>query len=525
MAATPGSARGETEGDRVVHSLASERRGAARPRGDLAPDVGCRLGATCAHVGNRLQRAMLDSAASHLAVLFGNVACPMSARSIPRRLALPLSWLRSQLASAMFWNGLAGLCARGLPVIGMLIAARILGREAFGELGIVYQTIMTLEVFAVAGLGTTATTFVAHWLHTQPERVGRIMVLSYGFTIFAGSLFALGFFTGAEWIAAAVLAAPTLADELRLGGVLAFLSALAAVQNGMLMGFKAFRDMAVANSLGGAASAALICLGAYAAGVAGALYGLGIALTLRALINYLLIRRGMRRHAVRLAFPRAEVPLLWRFSLPSVLTMALWTLATWSASVLLVRQPGGMAEMGLLAAANQWFSALMFVPGVLTQVLLPTYAERVAGNRRLEASSLAARSSLAVLLGMALFVIPMVLLSHWIAGLYGPEFRSGAAVFAALFVTAAIAAPYGALGNYLVAEERMWIRFHINLLWAIVLLAGAALLIERGAIGVALATLTAYVIRTALITCAYWRLRGHLGEDLRRKVAPSQVRR
>ena len=440
---------------------------------------------------------------------------------------LPLSWLKGQLVSAMFWNGLAGLCTRGFPVIGMLIAARILGREAFGELGIVYQTIMTLEVFAVAGLGTTATTFVAYWLHTEPERVSRVMVLSYGFTAFAGSLFALGFFAGAEWIAAAVLAAPTLADELRLGGLLAFLSALAAVQNGMLMGFKAFRDMAVANSLGGAASAVLICLGAYEAGVAGALYGLGIALTLRALINYLLIRRGMRRHAVRvrLAFPRAELPLLWRFSLPSVLTMALWTLATWSASVLLVRQPGGMAEMGLLAAASQWFSALMFVPGVLTQVLLPIYAERMARDRKPEARRLAGRSSVAVLLGMALLVIPMMLLSQLIASLYGPEFDRGAAVFAALFVTAAIAAPYGALDNYLVAEERMWIRFHINLLWAIVLVAGAALLIERGAIGVALATLTAYVIRTALITYAYLRPRSRVDERPSRKLAPPQARR
>jgi O-antigen/teichoic acid export membrane protein len=407
----------------------------------------------------------------------------------------------------MFWYGLAAIFARGFPVLGMLLTARILGREAFGQLGIVYQTTMTLEVFTVAGLGTTATTFVAHSLHAEPERVGRIMVLCYGFTALTGVLFATGFILGAGRIAAAVLAAPALADELRLAGLLAGLYALSAVQSGMLIGFKAFGDMAIANFLGGTASATLLAIGAYKAGVTGALYGLGIALVLKMLLNYLLIRRAMRRHGVRmrLSLPRAELPLLWRFSLPSVLTMALWTLATWSASVLLVRQPNGMAEMGLLAAANQWFSALMFVPGVLTQVLLPTYAERLATDRRLEARRLAIRSSLTVLLGMALLVAPMMLLSSSIAGLYGTEFRSGAAVFAVLFLTAAIAAPYGALGNYLVAERRMWTRFVINLLWAVVLIAGTVLLLERGALGVALATLTAYAIRTALITCAYLR--------------------
>jgi O-antigen/teichoic acid export membrane protein len=100
----------------------------------------------------------------------------------------------------------------------------------------------------------------------------------------------------------------------------------------------------------------------------------------------------------------------------------------------------------------------------------------------------------------------MMLLRPWIAGLYGAEFRSGAAVFAVLFLTAAIAAPYGALGNYLAADERMWTRFQINLLWAAVLLAGAALLIERGALGVALAALAAYAVQTGL-TYAYLRRR------------------
>jgi O-antigen/teichoic acid export membrane protein len=431
----------------------------------------------------------------------------MFTRSAHRRPTHRLSWLKGQLASAMFWNGLAAMCAQGLPVLGMLLAARILGREPFGQLGIVYQTIMTLQVFALLGLDTTATTFVARWLLEEPSRVPRIMALCYGFTALTGGLFAIGFIVGADAIAANMLATPALADEVRLGGVLAFLAALTAVQSGMLTGFKAFRDMAIANLLGGTASATLLAAGAYNAGVEGALYGLGSALALRMLLNYLLIRRAMRRHGLymTLSLPRAELPLLWRFSLPSVFTMALWAVGSWSASALLVRQPDGLAEMGLLAAANQWSSALMFIPGVLTQVLLPTYAEHLAGDRWVEARGLAARSSLVVLLGMALLVAPMLLLSPWIAALYGPEFHSGAAVFAILFVAAAFYAPYGALGNYLVAEGRMWTRFHINLLWAVVLVAGTMLLIERGALGVALATLTAYAIRTVLITCAYLR--------------------
>jgi O-antigen/teichoic acid export membrane protein len=430
----------------------------------------------------------------------------MFARATRWSPALLLSRFKGQLLSAMFWNGLSAIFTRGFRVLGMLVAARLLGREAFGELGIVYQTMMTLEVLAIAGLGTTATTFVAHWLRAEPERVPRIMILCYGFTVLTGSLFATGFIIGGDWIAATVLAAPALADELRLGGLLAALYALAAVQNGMLIGFKAFRDMAMVNFLGGATSAILLVVGASKAGVAGALYGLGIALVLRMLLKYLLIRRAMRRHGLRmrLVLPRTELPLLWRFSLPSVLTMALWTLATWSASVLLVRQPGGMAEMGLLAASNQWFSALMFVPLVLTQVLLPTYAERLAGERPLEAGSLALRSALTILLCILPVVALMMLFSPWIARLYGPEFADGGTVFAVSFLAAGALAPYGALTNYIIARQRMWTRFAISFVWIVILLAGAALLVDRGALGIAIATLVAYIIQSA-VTYGYAR--------------------
>jgi O-antigen/teichoic acid export membrane protein len=433
------------------------------------------------------------------------------ARRIRGQLASGIGQRAHPLVLAMLWNGVAAVLSRGLPVLGMILAARILGREAFGQLGILHGTAMMLQVFAVAGLGTTATTFVARWRKTDPERAGRIIVLCYGFAFLSGGMFLLGLAAGAEPIADAVLAAPELADALRIAGFLMFAVTLSALQTGMLIGFQAYRDMAAANLVGGAASALLVALGAHLGGVNGALWGLICAQAIQSLANAVLLWRAMRRDgiALRLVVPRDEFPILWRFSLPGLLSMALWTVPTWTASVMLVRQPDGMAEMGLLAAANQWFSALMFVPGVLTQVLLPIYSERLTGDRRPEAGRLAVRSAHAVVLGMVLLMLPMMLVSPSIAGLYGTEFRSGAAVFALLFLTAAIAAPYGALGNYLAAEERMWTRFHINLVWAAVLIVGALLLIDRGALGVALAMLTAYALRTALIYAYMRRLVRH----------------
>lgn len=410
------------------------------------------------------------------------------------------------LASAAFWNSIAVMLARGLPIIGMLLAARILGRETFGQLGIVHNTAMMLQVFAVAGLGEMATAFIARWRRSEPERAGRIITLCYGFALFSGTLFLVGLLGSADLVAGVVLTADGLTEELRITGLLLFVITVAAVQTGMLMGFEAYRAMAAANLVGGTASAALLALGAQSGGVAGALYGLTFAMAAQSLLNHVLIRRAMRAHGIRpgLRLPREELPLLWTFNLPGFLTLALWTVPTWTAAVLLVRQPDGMAEMGLFAAANQWFAALMFLPRVLTQVLLPLYARRLADDLLTSASTLALTSAHLVALGILPIIGVMIALSPWIAALYGPEFAAHVAVFACLFAAAGVAAPQGALTNYLVARERMWTRFAINVAWAALLLGGTVILLEHGALGVSIATLIAYGVRTAM-TYAYVR--------------------
>jgi O-antigen/teichoic acid export membrane protein len=141
---------------------------------------------------------------------------------------------------------------------------------------------------------------------------------------------------------------------------------------------------------------------------------------------------------------------------------------------------------------------------VLTQVLLPTYAERLAGDRPGEAGALALRSAFTILLCIVPIVVLLIVFGPWIARLYGPEFANGGAVFAVAFLAAGAMAPYGALTNYLVARQRMWTRLAISLLWTVVLLVSAAILVERGAIGVASAMLIAYVTQVT-VTYVYAR--------------------
>src|SRR5262245_49285850 len=87
------------------------------------------------------------------------------------------SW-SGRLARGAFWTLAGTAVARVLGLLSSVIAARLLGREGFGELGIVQGTVGLFGVFAGFGLGLTATKHVAEHRSDDPKKAGRIIALT-----------------------------------------------------------------------------------------------------------------------------------------------------------------------------------------------------------------------------------------------------------------------------------------------------------------------------------------------------------
>ena len=146
--------------------------------------------------------------------------------------ASPLGY---RLARGAFWSLAGALISRGLGLAAWIIVARVLGKEGFGELGIIQSTVGMFGVLAGFGLGMTATKHVAEFRATDPARAGRIIGMSavvafVSAGIMTGLLFAL-----APWLADRALAAPHLAGLLRLGSLLLLFNALNGAQTGALV--------------------------------------------------------------------------------------------------------------------------------------------------------------------------------------------------------------------------------------------------------------------------------------------------
>jgi O-antigen/teichoic acid export membrane protein len=308
----------------------------------------------------------------------------------------------------------------------------------------------------------------------------------------------------APWIAAEILNDPALASGVRLTAFLLLFQVLADSTLGINLGFLAFRGIFLTNVVAGLGSFLLLIAGARYYGVPGALLGLALAEAVRFLLLLRLCHRSAEQHDIATSwrFPREEMPVIWHVSLPSMATAVLWLPVTWIGTLMLVRQPGGFAEMGLFGAANQWFSLLLFVPGVVTQTILPILSGQVGGGGWQEAKQLALKSAGMMLGVVTLIAAPLMLASPWITAAYGSEFTAGVQVFVLMLVAAIAASPQGILANFLAAENRFWLRFRINLLWAVCFLIAAYPLVTQGAAGLAIALVIAYAVRT-LATLVY----------------------
>ena len=408
-----------------------------------------------------------------------------------------------RLAKGTFWSLAGAVISRGLMLAASVLVARMLGKTVYGELGIIRSTVGMFGIFAGFGLGLTATKHVAEFRQSDPTRAGRIIGLSWLVAMVTGGLMALGLFVFAPWLAAHTINAPHLTGVLRIGALILFINALNGAQTGALSGFEAFKTIAHVNLFVGLISFPMLVGGAYFGGLTGAVWALAINLGFNWLLNHLALHKEASRYNVPLAFKDCsrEFSILWKFSLPAVLSSSMVGPVNWICSALLVNQPNGYDEMGIFSVGNQWFNILLFLPDMLGQVVLPILSERIGQNEPKQSSK---TMSLAIKMN-ALLVLPLVLLasiaSPYIMNLYGEGFKSGWPTLVVVLLTAGLLAVQTPIRQIIAASGRMWIGFAMNFGWALTLIVSTKLLLDYGSLGLASARGIAYILHSI---CIFW---------------------
>lgn len=374
--------------------------------------------------------------------------------------------IRRRFVTGSFANLFAMVFNQGSSLIINIVVARVLRLEAFGQYATIYATLLAAGTLAQVAAGSTAGKFVAEHRTNDPGRAGRIIGLLATVTALMASFGAVAIALSAPWLSATVLREPTLASGLCIGSVFLFFFALNGYQLGVLWGLEAFAGLARAGVASGLAATVTVSAGAWLGGRDGAIIGLSAGAIARWVLHYLVIRQETRQRGIPVHFGfriSDDGAILSRFAIPAALSGWFSWSMLWLSTSILVRQPGGYAEMGVYSAANTIRTLVLFLPSVINSVgfsILNNERAKSGGRHRQAFLLNLAACSLISVVGVG----AMGFLGRPVLSLFGKNFVGGYTLLWMLLASTIFDGVSMALFQYIQMRAKIW----ISLFWIIV---------------------------------------------------------
>ena len=321
----------------------------------------------------------------------------------------------SSLAKDSFWAVFGNGLGNFLLLLGGIIIARLLGKDLYGEYGVVKTTMFYIAGFATFGLGYTSTKFVAEYLKTAKEHVLSIVKASTGITLVISTILCCILFFFSTNLAN-YINEPSLANAFRYLGIIIVFKALSQTGSGILAGLKRFKSLGINNIISG--FTLLICGAVFTFlwGIHGSLLALLFSQAILFFLNYYHIYKESRHltHSTSSFYQK-----LLTFSLPVSIQELSFTISNWGVTLLIAKY-ANVGEVGLYSAAAQWNTIVMFIPVLLSNVVI-SYLSDDATNSS-EHHSMFRKL---LLVNFICAIIPFLIvfsLSGFIASFYGASF-------------------------------------------------------------------------------------------------------
>lgn len=409
-----------------------------------------------------------------------------------------------------FWALFGNVVAKGMGLLGAIVVARFLGKEIYGEYGAIRSTLMNVAIFSTFGLGYTATKFIAENRENKPFLIKKIASLTMKISAAVSGIMALLLFFFASYVANTVLEAPHLDTPLRLVAFWVVFNSLTAAQIGILAGFNAFKAMAKINTIVGLVAFVSSVALTYYYGLNGAL----LALLLTQIVNWFLNYREVVRNVPQdHAFQQVENDVLLKkllsFSTPVALQEGLYALTSWLMIMLLIKLDS-YGEVGLYSAAIQWSAIILFVPGIMRNVILSHLSNSLS---KPEEHAKLLKTTLLINLGAT--AIPFViifLLKDWIVSFYGATFQEdlglilSIAIFTSIFLSLS-----NVYAQAFMSLNKNWYMFGLRFIRDIAILIGMYVFIDNdiydGALALVMSNLLTQICFLLVLIFIYKRIK------------------
>lgn len=379
----------------------------------------------------------------------------------------------SKLFKDSFWAVFGNGIGSALFLSAGILIARLLGKDLYGEYGVVKSTMLYIASFATFGLGFTSTKFISQQVSENKSYIRSIIIDSMLITLVFSSLIAILLLIFAEPIAE-FANAPSLSFAFRVLAIIIIFKALTTTQIGILSGLKSFRTIAV-NSMVSGLFMLIACIPlSYFWGLTGALSCLFLSQVFNFLINQVSI------HKINISLlgqiKQDFKNKLVAFSFPVALQESSFTICNWCAIILLTKY-ASVGEMGLYSASSQWNAIILMIPSLLTNVVLSYLSSSV--NNKTEHKKTVAKM---LLINFFCTLIPFVFvffLADFIASFYGPSFGAMSKLLRLLTFATIFECCSSVFKSELMAQGRTWMLFSLRCIRDVILILTAYLVLSQ----------------------------------------------
>ncbi|MEZ7528314.1 oligosaccharide flippase family protein [Cloacibacterium normanense] len=357
-----------------------------------------------------------------------------------------------KLLTDAFWATIGNGIGKGLGLLGGIIIARFLGKEVYGEFGILKSSFVLFATFSSFGFGYTSTKFISGEILKEKN-----LSLQYSnsvriITIFISILVTLLCIFFSKNIAENFLKNSKLQNFFLYFSFLIILNALIITQTGILAGYKKFKELAYINLIVGIVSFITTIIFTYYWGLSGAILSLAIAQGLNYLLNSIIIIRIQKQYRTTKKFSLENIKHVINFSLPVSLQEVLYTLTSWGINIIMIRLTS-YGQVGLYNAAIQWNSIIMLIPSILGNVIL-SHMSSVEGNEKNKILKRTLR------INFLLTFIPsliMIILSPLIIKIYGSTYSELSYILPFCLISTVFMSLINVYSQFYLATGKNWI--------------------------------------------------------------------
>ena len=412
---------------------------------------------------------------------------------------------KKDLLKGSSWILIGNLFSKFLVFCATIAVTHILTKDLYGQLGIIRSTVQMFMAVSSFGIGATATKYIAEYRNKNAKYAIRVYWIASLFIAIMALFAVCMLLLFSSHIAYNMLHAPEIVNKLRVGAFILFFSLMNGAQSGALSGFEDFRHLSYSNILNGILEITLLPLGAYLWGLTGAVLGFGSCFLLVFIYNTYHVNNNFKRTSINIfsvvkEIKPADFSILYKFSFPIALSSWLILVMYWVSKTMIVKD-ADFTSMANYDVAEQFKAQLMFIPGILSQVLLPILTNRTAEKQSDEAKSMIWMNiRINIIITFSIFLI-ILLFGKYILMIYGKEYTNTFPLYILCFC-AVIDSISNSYVPVIISTNKVWNVLVFNLIWGIILFSAytfcRTILVPENAL--AIAYLSAAFVQMILMT-------------------------